>query len=134
MRGSKVSSYWFACKWMGGSMSPQPGSWQNPLIVCGERKVHCFRSFMRIFTYSFLYLTSAVPAVHSPRPAQIPLLSAATPGQVGVGRRAVRPSSQNRGQESRSSGSLSLLCLSLIVGLGKSASSWSLTELICEMG
>lgn len=48
-------------------MSPQPGSWQNPLIVCGERKVLCFRSFMLIFTYSFLYLTSAAPAVPSPQ-------------------------------------------------------------------
>lgn len=134
MRGAKVSSSWFTCRWVGGGMSPQPGSWQNPLIVCGERKVLCFRSFMLIFTYSFLYLTSAAPAVPSPRPGQIPLLSAATPGQVGIGRRAVRLGSQNRGQESRSSGSLSLLCLSLTVGLGKSASSWSLTELICEMG
>ena len=63
-------------------MSPQPGSWQSPLIVCGDRKVLCFHSFMLIFTYSFLYLTSAAPAVHSPRLGQIPLLNAATPGQV----------------------------------------------------
>lgn len=63
---------------------PSAGLQQNALIFCGEREVFCSHSFMLIFIYSFLYSTSAVPAVYSPRPVQIPLPSAATPGQVDM--------------------------------------------------
>lgn len=75
---------------MGGSMSPQPGSWQNPLIVCGERKVLCFRFILLIFTYSFLYLTSAAPAVPLPDQDKFHCSVQLPQGQVGIGRRAVR--------------------------------------------
>lgn len=54
MRGAKVSSYWFACRWVGGSMSPQPGCWQDPARVCGEREAACPCSFTLMFTCSLL--------------------------------------------------------------------------------
>lgn len=54
-RGAKVSSRWFAHRCGGGCMSPQPGCWQNPARVCGEREAPCPRSFMLMFTCSFLF-------------------------------------------------------------------------------